>query len=157
MAIHQKLLVHNPKRQRTAALQDADALLKAARMPARFWTPAVLTALWELCLNPLTLRASETIQTEANVMAEISFTAKKHRADPFNEITLDVIFSEPNVRTLSVPAFWAGGDTWKARYASPLAGKHLYRTECNVKTDSGLHGREGSLEIVPYRGQNPFY
>src|SRR5205823_14623815 len=39
----------------------------------------------------------------------------------------------------------------------PLAGKHRYRSECNVKTDSGLHAREGSLEIVPYGGQNAFY
>ena len=36
-------------------------------------------------------------KTAANVMVELSFTDAKERADPFNEVTLDAIFTEPTV------------------------------------------------------------
>src|SRR2546429_13165 len=42
-----------------------------------------------------TAGAERTIQTEANVMAEVSFTASRTHADPFNEVKLDVIFIDP--------------------------------------------------------------
>jgi len=53
-----------------------------------------------------------------------------HRAadlkDPFNDITLDVIFTDPAGVRRRVPAFWAGGRGWKVRYASPLVGTHSF-------------------------------
>ena len=42
-------------------------------------------------------------------MVEISFEASAHD-DPFNTVTLDVVFTTPNNKTLRVPAFWAGGN-----------------------------------------------
>ena len=66
--------------------------------------------------------AAKSFHTEANVMVEIPFQAKRAHADPFNEVTLDVVFVDPQGRELRVPAFWDGDEFWKVRYASPVVG-----------------------------------
>jgi len=86
------------------------------------------------------------IETKSNVPVEITFTAAASYTHPFHEIMLDVLFTDPEGVGRRVPAFWAGGDTWRVRYASPLPGTHTFHTECNVTADSGLHGAEGSPE-----------
>jgi hypothetical protein len=102
--------------------------------------------------------ASEPIlQGEANRMVELTLEATRTYPDPFNDVTLDVIFSDPKGRELRVPSFWAGGNTWKARYASPVIGTHRFHSECSVSDDRGLHGVAGQIEIRPYTGDNPLY
>lgn len=105
-------------------------------------------------LGELTATARET---EANVVAEISFTAKNTHDDAFNTVTLDVVFTGPNGNQLKVPAFWAGDDTWTVRYASPVVGQHRFRSECSDTNDHGLHGVTGEVAIKPYAGTNPLY
>ena len=53
--------------------------------------------------------------TETNVMIELPFTSTEAHKDPFNDVTLDVVFTDPNGKDFRVPAFWAGGTTWKVR------------------------------------------
>ncbi len=84
----------------------------------------------------------------ANHVAEWSFRAAVERADPFNDVTLDLIVTEPNGRDRVIPAFWAGGSAWRARYASPSPGRHRWRTWCSDAGDAGLHGLDGELEIT---------
>jgi Protein of unknown function (DUF4038)/Domain of unknown function (DUF5060) len=96
-------------------------------------------------------------QGQANVVVEIPFQATQPHPHPFTQVNLDVIFTDPAGQQKTVPAFWAGADTWKVRYASSLTGTHRYRSDCSVKDDPGLHGVEGRLEIKPYTGQNPLY
>lgn len=91
----------------------------------------------------------------AHATAELTFIARTPHADPFNTVTLDAVFCDPAGRALRVPAFWAGGDTWKIRYASPLPGRHTYRTECSDPGDGGLHDQTGTVEIGPATGNNP--
>lgn len=95
--------------------------------------------------------------TAANVPIELTFTAQGAYVDPFNQVVLDAVFTDPAGRTFRVPAFWAGGPRWKVRYASPLAGVHTYRTESTPASDAGLHGIAGSVTIKPYAGKNPLY
>jgi len=91
----------------------------------------------------------------AHVTAEFTFTARRKHADPFNTVELDAMFTDPAGGTLRVPAFWAGGDTWKVRYASPRPGPHTFRTVCSDPTDAGLHDQTGAIEIGPATGDNP--
>jgi hypothetical protein len=99
----------------------------------------------------------KAFNTKANVMIELAFTADRNYADPFNEVTLDAVFIDPRGRESRVPAFWAGSNTWKVRYASPVAGTHRFRSECSDTRDKGLHGITGNVEVKPYKGQNPSY
>jgi hypothetical protein len=98
-----------------------------------------------------------SLTTDANVMVEVAFASGRTYADPFNQVTLDVIFTEPQGAELRVPAFWAGGNVWKARYASPVTGVHRFRSECSEPQDKGLHGVTGKVEIRPYSGGNLLY
>ena len=118
---------------------------------------------WAACALALLLgpsaraEAAEPARAAANVPIEIEFAAQKDRDDPFNTVTLDVVFRSPGGRSIRVPAFWAGGRSWKVRYASAEVGSHRYRAECSDPADPGLHGVEGRVEVGPYEGDNPLY
>lgn len=90
-----------------------------------------------------------------NCMTEFHLEAGKPHADPFNEIEVDVVFADPDGTERTAPAFWSGGNLWRARFASPIIGRHTFRTVCSDASDSGLHGREGCIEVIPYDGDNP--
>ena len=90
-----------------------------------------------------------------HVIVELSFTSGRAYADPFNEVTLDVAFTAPNGRTLTVPAFWAGGQTWKARYASAQPGLHTYHTACSDAANADLHDQTGALDVTDAPGASP--
>lgn len=114
-----------------------------------------ILALAMLLLAPATPAA--TFPTEANVPVEISFTSARVHADPFLAITLDVTFTDPAGNRRVVPAFWDGGQNWKLRYASGLAGTHRFRSECSVADDAGLHAVEGAVEVRPGVSENPLF
>ena len=90
-----------------------------------------------------------------NCVAQLSFTSAKSYANPGNEVELDVIVVDPQGHESRVPAYWAGEEMWGARYASSLVGLHRYRTVCSDPANQGLHGQEGTIEVVPYEGTNP--
>ncbi|MDB6077574.1 MAG: alpha-L-rhamnosidase family protein [Akkermansiaceae bacterium] len=107
-------------------------------------------------LIPATLPALEP-PAQSNVPLEIAFTARQPHADPFNTVVLDVTFTDPAGTSRKVPAFWAGGDRWKVRYASPLTGLHRWQSTCSDPADEGLHAVAGSVEIAAYTGDNPLF
>jgi len=95
--------------------------------------------------------------TASNVMVELTFESVESHEDPFHTIHLDVLFTGPHGKELRVPAFWASGNIWKARYASPALGMHRYRSECSADSDRGLHSVEGTIEVIAYEGDNMLY
>ena len=88
-------------------------------------------------------------------IAEWTFRTEKSRADPFGQVTLDATINGPRGRTYKVPAFWAGGDLWRVRFAPPDVGRYTLRTVCSDHDDHGLHARCGELGVTPYFGENP--
>ena len=90
----------------------------------------------------------------ARCVAEWSYSSGKAYADPFNEVELDVVFIDPQGREQSVPAFWAGDQTWRIRYSPAAAGRYTYRTVASDPANSDLHGRHGTLEVSAYQGDN---
>ena len=103
------------------------------------------------------LQAGVAEPTETNMVTEVTLQTQKQHTNPFTEVELDVLFTSPDGTEMMVPAFWAGGDTWKVRYASPLAGIHRYRTVCSETSDTGLHDVKGGIEIGPYTGDSKLY
>ena len=92
-----------------------------------------------------------------NCVMEWSFSSAKVYADPFNEVEMDVLITAPDGAEQRVPAFWAGEQTWRVRYAPHTTGRFLYRTACSDTNNSGLHGQQGELEVTAYTGNNPLY
>lgn len=105
----------------------------------------------------LCLSGSAMAATEANRVAEFRFESAKSYQDPFHEVNLDVVFSDPSGARRRVPAFWAGGQVWKVRYSSHLPGTHRFQTECTDPANSSLHGVRGELIVSPYTGSNPLF
>ncbi len=89
-----------------------------------------------------------------NRVLEWSFHSTRAYADPFNQVDLEVRVTDPEGQEQRVPAFWGGDLVWRVRFAARTAGTYRYRTICNHPDDAGLHGQEGTLEIVPYHGEN---
>ena len=80
-----------------------------------------------------------------NCMTEWAYRSAKGYTDPFNQVELTVIFTDPDGEQRRVPTFWAGEQTWRVRYASPKAGKHHYQSICSDENNADLHGPEGTL------------
>lgn len=90
----------------------------------------------------------------ANVPVELPLRSARCAANPPLGLAVDAVFTAPDGTERRIPAFWAGDDRWAVRYASPLPGRHRFRTVCSDETDGGLHGVEGAVEIHPYTGDN---
>jgi hypothetical protein len=104
-----------------------------------------------------TLHAAASEKVEANQVKEIPLVSSKPYANPFMEVELDAVVTRPDGKQLRVPAFWAGGNDWKFRYASELTGTHSWKTACKDASNSGLHGISGTIEVVPSTSDNPLY
>jgi hypothetical protein len=90
-------------------------------------------------------------------VSEWSYSSGKAYKDPFNDIDLDFIFVDPQGREQRVPAFWDGEQTWRVRYTPHSPGRYSYRSVCGGASNQDLHGRAGSLDVLPYQGANPLY
>ena len=86
---------------------------------------------------------------------ELVFTAVNTYNNPYTDLDVFAELSGPDGEQLIRPAFWDGGQTWKVRFASPLAeGEWEWETVASDSSDSGLHGQRGKLKSVPYTGNN---
>src|SRR5215471_13633158 len=64
-------------------------------------------------------------------VTEWAFHSVKAYSDPFNDIELDVVFTDSQGREDRVPAFWEGEQVWRIRYAPRSNGRYRYRTICS--------------------------
>ena len=92
-----------------------------------------------------------------NCVTEWSFESGKQYHDPFGGVELDVVFKSPSGREARVPAFWAGGGTWRVRFSPSEVGRYTFRSISSDSANTDLHGRSGTLEVTPYNGNNPLY
>jgi hypothetical protein len=88
---------------------------------------------------------------------ELSFSSTGTYPDPCNDVVLDVVFAGPGGVEHRVPAFWAGAQTWRVRYAPPVPGQYRYRTIANDTANSSLHGQTGSFNAASFASSNPLY
>jgi hypothetical protein len=100
---------------------------------------------------------SQQREAVAGYATEWSYTSGKKYKDPFNEIDLDVIFDAPGGAQYRVPAFWAGGQIWRVRFAPPQPGQYSFRTQSTDGSNPDLHDQRGTLEVAPYEGGNLLY
>ncbi|HUW20369.1 MAG TPA: DUF4038 domain-containing protein [Sedimentisphaerales bacterium] len=94
---------------------------------------------------------------ERNCVKEIRFRSSVTYADPYNDVTLDVIFDGPNGVSLRVPAFWAGKNVWAVRFAGEQPGDYTFKSVCSNPDDKGLHDRTGTVKVRPYTGPNRLF
>jgi len=88
-------------------------------------------------------------------VVEWAYISGKAYSDPFNDLELDVVLTDPRGNEQRVPAFWAGEQVWRIRYAPATTGQYSYRTISSDTTNEDLHGQTGVLEVSAYCGDNP--
>jgi len=91
-----------------------------------------------------------------NVMTEIAFTSAVDRDDPFNQATLDVVFTEPGGRERRVPGVLGGRQDLEGalrlanhRHAPRFARSAPTRRTRACMTSAAL------VEVDAYRGDKP--
>lgn len=90
-----------------------------------------------------------------NSVLELSFVSGRTYDEPFQSVDLTVTFSGPNGGQWVVPAFWAGENVWKVRFAPPEAGRYEYISNCSDPANADLHRQQGTVEATDYAGSNP--
>ncbi len=93
----------------------------------------------------------------AGTPTEWSWTSGKQYDDPFNEIDVDAMITLPSGAEERIPGFWAGGSTWRIRYAPPAPGLYKVRSICSDAKNRDLHDQQLTLRAEPYGGSNIHY
>jgi len=93
----------------------------------------------------------------AGMATEWSYSSSNSYPDPFNEIEVDAVVTTPAGREERVPAFWAGENAWRVRYAPQLPGAYTVRSVCTDARNTDLHGQTMTLHVEPYSGTNPHF
>ena len=76
--------------------------------------------------------------------------------DPVQGLDVRVSFSGPSGRVKTVPAFWDGGATWRARFCPDEPGDWSARVTGEV-ADPALSRWTASFVCTSYQGDNPLY
>src|SRR5437867_6555005 len=98
---------------------------------------------------------AQSFQAMVHCALEWTLTSAKSYGNPFTDVELDVIVRDPEGAEFRVPAFWAGGQTWRVRYAPAKSGAHTWLTVSSDAANSGLQGQSGTIDSIPYQGSNP--
>lgn len=103
------------------------------------------------------ISCATTLKTETYKVVEWSYTSDEQYENPFKEVDITAHVILPDGNRFDLPGFWAGGKTWKFRYASGLVGKHQFTTSCSDESNPGLHNQSGTILVSGYLGDNPLY
>jgi hypothetical protein len=89
---------------------------------------------------------------------ELTFTSQNQYDNPYTDVTAYVRFQheESGVELLR-PAFWDGGSTWKARFASTKDSGCWQWESFSAPRDPGLAGQMGSIYVEPGKTSNRFH
>lgn len=97
------------------------------------------------------------LEIARNVPGEWSFVSGKKYQDPFNEVDVDVRFTDVRGENHVCPAYWAGGSVWRVRFAAAEVGTYEFETICSDQDNTDLHGVRDQFNVVPYSGDNLLY
>ena len=101
------------------------------------------------------LQAGMAKRMGTNMIVERSFQSQKHYDNPFMSVEVDVVFTGPDGMELKMPAFWAGADMWKIRYASPQAQFAPGAASCyTVSRSVGICPHEDILIFLRHLSKN---
>jgi hypothetical protein len=107
-----------------------------------------------ILLLPIFAGSANGAGVEQWTVFETSYESAKVYSNAFTEVEVDVVFKQGD-KHWKVPAFWAGDKKWTVRFAPPEQGKFTYRVECTDKANADLNGKEQTLSVAAYTGDNP--
>ena len=116
----------------------------------------ILSSLISIFILPASLTAAPPnvgVQAEQWEVFETSYESAKTYPNAFMDVEVNVVFKQGDIQW-RVPAFWAGDKKWTVRFAPPAQGRFTYHVECNDKANSDLNGKDQSMSVAAYKGDN---
>jgi hypothetical protein len=107
-----------------------------------------------LAIGALTQALTSRAEVGQWEVFETSFTTTKQYTNAFTDVEVNVTFRQGDKQWM-MPAFWAGGGRWTVRFAPPAKGEYLCRVECSDQSNTDLAGKQETLRVVEYQGDNP--
>lgn len=88
---------------------------------------------------------------------EITLTSSVTYQDPFQDVDVTATFTGPDNKTITRPAFWDGGSTWKIRFAPTQVGMWTMTTTSTDPKNRGLNHVIKTVQCAPYSGKLEIY
>lgn len=85
----------------------------------------------------------------------LSFDSTATPANPFLDITITATFTHPRGKFITREAYWDVGSNYKISFAPTILGQWAYTLSAPEET--GLNGKTGEVECIPYTGDKPIY
>ena len=73
------------------------------------------------------------------------------------QVSLNVVFTNPEGKSFTTPAFTDDGKTFQFRAAFPSPGVWRWKTICNDPNNKGLHNKTDKVKVKRYMGKNPLF
>jgi len=93
------------------------------------------------------------IHAVQNLPVEFGFKINAQRKEKLSALDVDVVFWASNGDKMTVPAYYAGDDEFRVRFAAPEKGKYVF----SVVSGSKEKIVNGTIEVSAYDGANPLY
>lgn len=119
--------------------------------------PGSKSLLFSLFTLTATFAAGADHEVEQWRVVEIPLTSTTSYGDPFQNVDVTATFTGPGGQTITRPAFWDGGQSWKIRFAPTATGDWSMTTACTDTTNTGLHGVTTSVHCGAYTGNHEIY
>jgi hypothetical protein len=100
---------------------------------------------------------AQSLVCAVHAPAEWSLTSARTYTNPFADVDVDAVIRGPGATEARVPAFWAGGRTWRVRFAPQQAGEYTWQIVASDSSNSGLHNQRGTLRATAADNTNRFY
>jgi len=119
------------------------------------WLLSLILTVACLAFPPKALAADYTVERWRVV--EITLNGTASYANPFQDVDVTATFTGPGGTTITRPAFWDGGSTWKIRFAPTAVGTWSMTTVSTNPADAGLHQVSRTIQCDPYAGSLDIY
>jgi hypothetical protein len=87
-------------------------------------------------------------RVSCHTVAEFAWSSARAYANPFGDVLVDVVFTDPAGLPHTLPAFYAGQGCWKARFNPAQPG--LWRWELRVTPADPELAASGAFEALPH-------
>lgn len=131
------------------------------RRPSRMWRTLIVGASLMAVATVVESARSDETASPARVGTwqrwEHTLTSARDYDNPYADTTLQVTYTGPGNRTIHTYGFWDGGNHFRIRAAFPTPGSWRWETTCSDTTNTGLHHQHGTVDVLPYDGDNLLY
>nr|WP_314463167.1 DUF4038 domain-containing protein [uncultured Clostridium sp.] len=85
----------------------------------------------------------------------LDFHSRYEYNNPFQDVSIQAVFTGPSGRQIRREAYWDGGDHYKISFAPAELGRWSWVIQTDDR--SGLNGQSGEIECEEYTGALPVY